>query len=131
MIKIYLAARYSRHIELSNYAQELENKGFIVTSRWIKGSHQVSTEEMENELGREKRERFAREDLEDLMAADFVISFTEAPRSDASRGGRHVEFGIAWAQQARLIVVGYRENVFHCLPEVEFYETWPEVIAAL
>ena len=26
----------------------------------------------------------------------------------------------------RLIVVGHRENIFHWLPDVEFYETWDQ-----
>ena len=53
-----------------------------------------------------------------------------------NRGGRHVEFGMALARRLlsgapRLIVVGYRENVFHYAPEVEFYETWNEAFCAL
>lgn len=40
-MKIYLAARYSRLNELKNYCIELENIGYTITSRWIKGNHQI------------------------------------------------------------------------------------------
>lgn len=65
------------------------------------------------------------------MSADCVISFTEAPRSSANRGGRHVEFGIALANGARVIVVGHRENIFHWLPQIEFFETWEQALVIL
>lgn len=58
------------------------------------------------------------------MGAELQINFTEPPRSNASRGGRHVECGIGLATGARIIVVGYRENIFHWLPRVEFCESW-------
>jgi hypothetical protein len=61
-----------------------------------------------------------------VNGADVVINFTEPPRSKANRGGRHVEYGIALAKGLRVIVVGYRENIFHWLPMVEFCETWED-----
>jgi hypothetical protein len=104
----------------------------------------------------EYREQFAQIDLEDVLAADCVVSFTEPPaakcrdcdgigvvywpaedggsppmecpgcggkgRIDSGRGGRHVEFGAAVATGKRLIVVGHRENLFHHLPGVEFFD---------
>ena len=57
---------------------------------------------------------------------------TEPPREpSSSRGGRHVEFGIALARSKRLIVVGHRENVFHWLHMVEFYSEWLELLRKL
>jgi hypothetical protein len=56
-----------------------------------------------------------------LHKAATLISFTDgAP----ARGGRHVEFGMAYAWGKRLIVVGPREHVFHALPLVEHYPDW-------
>ena len=123
MSAIYLAARYSRLCELQGYQSDLEILGHLVTSRWINGSHEGSLE-----TGSAK---FAQEDRDDLIAADWVISFAEPPRTFNSRGGRHVEFGMALALGKRVIVVGYRENVFHYLPEVEFFETWKSCLARL
>jgi hypothetical protein len=39
--------------------------------------------------------------------------------------------GLALAWQKRTLVVGWRENVFCCLPQVEFFETWESAKAAL
>ena len=131
-MKIYLAARYSRQRELLGYATELLDLGHQITSRWIQGNHQVTDAELsELEFAVVKRMQFASEDLEDLLLADYCISFTEPPRSNASRGGRHVEFGLALGTAKRVLVVGHRENVFHCLPAVEFFATWPEARDAL
>ena len=132
MTAIYLAARYSRREEMLGYAEEVEALGLAVTSRWIKGGHQISdddlgTSERADELGR----RYAYEDLTDLHAADLCIFFTEQPRTVNSRGGRHVEFGIAWASQIECLIVGPKENVFHCLDGIRQFETWEDARLAL
>lgn len=130
-MKIYLASRYSRRDEMLAYATLLCTFGFRITCRWIQGEHQISDEGLSSEAKQEERLRFACEDWEDLMCADLVISFTEAPRGTNSRGGRHVEFGAALAAGKRCIVVGHRENVFHCLPQVEFYPTLTEMLDSM
>ena len=113
------------------YADDLRQMNHEVTSRWIKGEHQVSDAGLSDDGTEEERLRFAMEDWHDLIAAQVCISFTEQPRSEltkASRGGRHVEFGAALAMQKLCIVVGPRENVFHCLPRVVVYSTWDEAL---
>jgi hypothetical protein len=94
-MKIYLAARYSRHVELEVCAADLRFDAHEVTSRWHKGEHQALDADLLDNL--ELARRFASEDLDDLQRADLCISFTEQPHSSASRGGRHVEFGVAIA----------------------------------
>jgi nucleoside 2-deoxyribosyltransferase len=130
-VKIYLAARYSRREELLDYRAHLQAIGHEVTSRWLHGNHQIDDAGLSVEGEHKERVRFALEDWEDLDAADTVINFTETPRSTSSRGGRHVEFGAALAMDKRCIVVGPRENVFHCLPAVEVYANFDEALAAL
>lgn len=130
-MKIYLASRYSRFREMQGYREELERAGHVVTSRWINGDHQIDDQGLSTQAKEAERIRFASEDRDDLVTADCVVSFTEAPRSSNSRGGRHVEHGMALALGKRTIVVGYRENVFHCLPEVEFFPAWQDARAAL
>lgn len=141
-LKVYLAARYSRHPEMQAYATVLREAGDEITSRWINGSHQVldgqligteleASVESGNHGTVSQRMRFATEDWNDLTSADIVINFTEQPRSANSRGGRHVEFGAALALGLRCIIVGPRENVFHCLPEVEQFDTWSDAYDAL
>lgn len=151
-MRIYLASRYSRRLEMVGYRDRLQAAGFSVTSRWLNGEHQIghdgapigeSGEALVEGGAASKdaatlRESFAREDVQDVLSADCVISFTEPPREQSTnRGGRHVEYGIALGldtvgfKSYRLIVVGFRENLFHWIPGVEFFDTFDEAMAAL
>lgn len=128
---VYLAARYSRRQELCQYREDLLFAGFPefayeVTTRWLNTANEL----IRDNLAVPELSRAAREDWEDVISSDIVISFTEQPRSSSGKGGRHVEFGAAMALGKRCIVVGPRENVFHCLPGVEVYATWQECLAA-
>ena len=132
--KIYLAGRYGRREEIAGYAEELRRLGAIITSYWLAGSHDLDgTEDAEQKTAKERM--WAVEDLGDVDYANWLIAFTEHPDGvvpGRARGGRHVEFGFALAQgNKRLIVVGPRENVFHCLARVEQYDTWRDCLAAL
>lgn len=143
MRRVYLAARYSRRMELCGYREQLRGAGFNVQSRWLDGGHQISDtgtpigdsgEALVETGGNEAaqlRHKFATDDFEDVCSAEIVINFTEPPRAKANRGGRHVEFGIALALKKQVFVVGHRENIFHWLDHVEFYETWDELLTAL
>lgn len=125
-MKIYLAARYSRREELLDYKADLEAGGHTITSRWLDGNHQIPNKELvveDNPL----RVQFAIEDMDDVLEADCLIHFTE-PQRTATRGGRHVEMGIAIGHQKRVIVVGPRENVFCCLPQVEWFENYRKLV---
>lgn len=64
------------------------------------------------------------DDYEDVVGSELIIAFTEPPRSNHSRGGRHVEFGIGLGLGKPLIVVGHRENIFHWLPQVKYFDHW-------
>jgi len=146
-MKIYLAARYSRRIELCRYRFQLHTLGHQVTSRWLDGAHQIGDAGqpigdagealVEGDAGAADvqsailRERFATEDVLDVQAADLLIAFTEPPRSGASRGGRHVELGLALGQKRTVWVVGPRENIFCWLPQVRHFPTWDECRQAL
>ena len=124
MARIYLAGRYSRREELCEVRDYLTARDHQVVARWLDGNHQLVERGISTEAGDAERARFAREDWEDMAAADWVISFTESPRAAPSRGGRHVEFGGALALRKRCIIVGPRENVFHHLPQVEWFPDW-------
>jgi len=145
-VKIYLAARYSRRLELCTYREELRAAGHQVTSRWLNGGHQIDNEglaigdEGEAAVGRGEAIAavFAEQDLEDIDAADLLIAFTEQPRESGgrNRGGRHVELGYAiaadrWGAGLGVWVVGPRENVFCWLPEVRQFDAWDEALAEL
>jgi hypothetical protein len=80
VLNVYLAARYSRREELLRYVADLEERGYIVTSRWLQGSHQIDDAGLSVEAKREERERFAHEDWEDLKGSMLVF------HSQRSRG---------------------------------------------
>jgi hypothetical protein len=116
-LKIYLAARYSRNPEMRSVRDLLVAAGHEVTSRWIDNHGGELEESLTPERLAAEPEfcgRFANVDVEDLRAAEMCISFTGA----GGKGGRHVEFGMAQALGKRLVLIGPRENVFHCLPGV-------------
>lgn len=127
---VYLAGRFSRKDELACYAQDLERNGFVVTSRWLTGAHDGTTTN-EADIPMDELATFAREDMEDIDRADMLIAFTEDPGSGPARGGRHVEAGYALAKGKMLVVVGARENVFYCLPNVLRYSNWDFALRAL
>lgn len=120
--------------------------GYDVQARWLDGKHQIDNvgkplgdhgeslvEDGENASyeAANLRAQFAKDDFEDVTKAELVISFTEPPRTTATRGGRHVEFGIALGLRTPVFVIGYRENIFHWLPRVHFFETWDRALSVL
>jgi hypothetical protein len=121
-MRVYLAARFDRGGEMRDVAATLERAGHDVTSRWIDG--RVDATDLVSAV----------EDIEDLLRATCLVSFTERPTDVvpwAARGGRHVEFGVALGMGKRLCVVGPRENIFHHLPRVEVFRTVAELLDGL
>lgn len=141
-LKIYLAARYSRRLELCGYREQLRAMGYTVDAVWLNGEHQISdTGEPIGEHGESlvedddvcdraatMRMKFAEDDLANVQDCDLLIAFTEEPRSGGgrNRGGRHVELGIAIGQGKRIMIVGPRENLFCWLPEIDQCDCWEE-----
>ncbi len=128
-MRIYLASRYSRRDEMRHLAARLRSLGHNITSRWLEAEW-ANRPDSSSAAPAEYREKFAQIDMLDVQVSDTVISFTEAP-GDGSRGGRHVEFGLAVAWGKRLIVVGHRENLFHHLPAVEFFASQRDMLRSV
>lgn len=133
---VYLASRYSRKQEMHSYRSQLECVGLRVNSRWLNGPHQISDdgkpigdtgELLVEEGGAEAenlRTKLVQDDVQDVKEADTLIAFTEPPRSGHSRGGRHVELGMAIGMGKQVVVVGPRENLFTYLPGIRYYQSW-------
>lgn len=130
-MRIYLAARYTRRLELCGYARDLEAIGHVVTSRWLNGDHESPTNRGLGPVDPKDSMVWALEDIEDVRSAHCLIAFTEEARAEPGRGGRHVEYGIALGLGLQIGVVGHYENVFHCLPVVRFFPTWIECLTEL
>jgi hypothetical protein len=141
-MKIYLAARYSRHEELCGYRDQLRAMGHTVQAVWLDGQHQISDrgepigehgealvegdDGSHSERAAALRQKFACEDFRDVAECQLLIAFTETPRTGASRGGRHVELGIALGMAKEVWIVGPRENIFCWLPAVKHFEIWED-----
>lgn len=144
-LNFYLAARYSRREELCSYRSDLEQRGHTAPARWLLGSHQAHgleaarAVESDGPVPAAEALLFAADDMEDLLASDVLVAFTEPPRSPiATRGGRHVEFGVALGlrhtglSERRIFVVGPIENVFHALDDVDGrFDDWTAFLAHL
>lgn len=129
-LTVYLAARFSRLKELQEYKRELEAEGIEVTSRWLLGGHEWEGT-ADEQIPPAQAAEFAWEDIEDINRSDVVVCFTEAPGTGPARGGRHWESGYAYGLGKTQIIVGYRENVFYCLPSFTYVETWDEAVQLL
>ena len=128
-MKIYLAARYSRHPEMRDYRDQLVAHGHQVTSRWIDLhggdlGQSIPPERLNAEP--ESCRRYAETDLMDIIQSEMVISFTEM--EPGGKGGRHVEFGVGLALHKIMVVIGSREHVFHTLPSAGVYVNWTQFV---
>lgn len=127
---IYLASRFSRNDEMRGVRDVLHAMNYRVTSRWIDLHGGDQKESAANEVLNSDPAsvaHFGEHDLEDIHAADTLISFT----GPGGKGGRHVEFGYGLALGMRMIVVGPREHIFHTLPQVEHFADWSHLVMAL
>jgi nucleoside 2-deoxyribosyltransferase len=126
MCKVYLAARYSEKLEISEQAEIFRNNGIGVTSTWLEETHHPGTEM--SEIHVDTLTDYANNDLRDIDLADWFVFHSVEPTIPTVRGGRHVEFGYALAKGKNILVVGPEENIFHHLPEVNHVSNWDEAL---
>ena len=70
-------------------------------------------------------ESMALTDVNDVARCDVLILFTEPSRR--SRGGKHVEMGMALSQSKRVHAIGpCKENIFHYLYSIKRHDSWSE-----
>lgn len=116
-MKVYLAALFSRKDEMGEIARQLEDCGFIVVSSWVFGGEEGLT-----------RPDIAIKDFYDVDRADMIVSFTHPRGTPKPGGGRHVEFGYAFAKGKQCVIIGPRENVFHEHPKVLQFDSLEEFL---
>ncbi len=122
-MRFYLCARYGRRQEMATHAAELHSLGHQVVSRWILGRHEAADGDTTRWAD------FAEEDIDDVRRCEALVAFTET--GAYPRGSRHVEFGMALAQEKKVVVIGPVENIFHTLPPVVRFGTWQEFVEAI
>ncbi len=128
-MKIYLAAQYSQRDKLKEYKVAIEKLGHTVTSSWLneRKDPRIELNECSDRFLREH----AQTDAWDIRNSDMIVLFTVSPLQPTKRGGRHVEFGIAYALDKQLVLCGPRENIFHYLPCVEQVDTFEALLEYL
>tara|TARA_Y100000310_G_scaffold308210_1_gene351074 strand:+ start:202 stop:597 length:396 start_codon:yes stop_codon:yes gene_type:complete len=125
-VKFYLSARYGRRAELCEYRDQMLAIGHEVTSRWLDDAD-ADDDGVSMPQGPDYR-LIAQMDWMDVVRADVFIGFTEPPGNPWSRGGRHVELGLALGGAVDVWVVGYFENVFCYLQGVDVFDTWQQAL---
>jgi nucleoside 2-deoxyribosyltransferase len=106
-MKIYLAAPYFEKQRMREWQRKLEAAGHGCTSNWIHGDEGMTLDEA------------AQRNLDDIDAADAVVSLTLPNGTMFISGGRHVEFGYGLARgKLMIIVTDEAENIFHNLTTI-------------
>ncbi len=97
-----------------------------MTSRWLEETYAPTVQLVDVPI--EDNQKFCTQDIEDVLAADVMVFFTD-PTKTITRAGRHVEFGIAvglgLSRPFPIFVVGQEyENIFHYLGQVQHFNDW-------
>lgn len=99
---VYIACPYPERDYAIAVMLACEARGLTVTSRWLKKPDELA-------------DQFAREDLQDVAAADCLLALNPPGYADRGTGGRHVELGYALALGKLVVLVGSKTNIFHYL----------------
>lgn len=94
--------------------------GWKCSSRWLEDEPEAKNDA--------EKALWARLDLDDIDKSDMLILLNPEKNHRSGTGGRHVEFGYAYANGKELTLIGGRENIFHWLPQVDAYATLNEFL---
>ena len=123
MVKVYIGARFSMALACRELEHELKEKGHQVVSAW----HMADNESSDDPTLNAQR---AMRDYVDLMSADAFVQLLGDPRAP-TRGGQHVELGLAIAWNKVVVVVGQPGHVFHHLETICRVDSTTKVDEAL
>ena len=130
-MRVYLAASYHRKNEIAGYIEEIEKSGITVDAPWllpdeerVGGTFNTMVDDAKDTVPVDEGRVFAEADWNAIARSDVLVAFAETPYSGVSRGGRHVELGLALAWGKKVIIVGPRENVFMTLPQIHHFWQW-------
>lgn len=129
---VYLSSQFEDGPVLRKVRDDLVTTGYRVTSRWLDAESSTPATALAHEDDAPARlAAIARQDIEDIQAADVVVVFNPRETCNVGRGGRHVETGYALALGKKVVIVGVRANVFHWMPHVTVVDDWGELMAAI
>lgn len=112
-MKIYLASAWSRREEMQGIAENLKLMGHEITSRWLVNEKDSSTfpadgkaSQIDNDAREAKHTVNALHDVEDVLTADAIVRFSDAPEmvwplvpARLLSGARNFEFGLMYAAE--------------------------------
>lgn len=114
-----MAAPFQERAAVAAVVGLLGQCGIEVTSRWIPNP------------ANDFNDTAAREDFDDVDAADMLILWNPEDWATRGTGGRHVEYGYAAARGKQLVIVGSRTNMFHHLDSTRHFADTPALLAWL
>lgn len=127
-MKFYLAAQYSRKLEIQRFAEHLQSLGHVITSTWTSRPTRVVPQNTTPFKDPGSFADEAADDVREIRECDVLLLFSESPLLGIPRGCRHVESGIAIGCGKRVIVIGPHENIFHCLREITVVANFQELL---
>jgi hypothetical protein len=109
-MRIYLASAWSRREEMQHIAWVLKLQGHEITSRWLVNEKDSSTfpadgkaSQIDNDAREAKHTVNALHDVEDVLTADAIVRFSDAPEmvwplvpARLLSGARNFEFGLMY-----------------------------------
>ena len=118
-MNVYIAAPYQMRDEALVLMFLLKDEGIGCTSSWLTESAEDDSDEA------------ARRDLADIDKADAFVAMAPERYRNAGTGGRHVEYGYAFALGKPLLLLGIVSNVFHRLSEAVVVDSVTELVLRL
>lgn len=143
-MKIYIAARYGRRLEMKRHAEELKMIGHKVVSTWVfEDNDAVDAQFRSSRDASRAAQGFAEKNLDQIDECDIFVCFTEAPEGGPEvGGGRHVELGYAIASKLGaeaeefgsdmdIILIGPPENLFCHFAWMRRFLYWPDALVSI
>ena len=125
-MKFYVASHFAEKELSKKLVAQVAVAGHTCTSRWL--TQENLTDPSDHEL----RQRFAVEDMDDVLAADVLVFRNPKESHGKGSGGRRVEFGIAaLAKMPILIFGGPSEGVFDDLTNVMICPTVESLLVTM
>lgn len=126
-MSVYIAAPFDTQDEMKVLRGRLQNRGHLVTSRWLDESEIPGHPDPHDNVYK----GHALRDLQDIRASTVVILFNPLSHKSQGTGGRHVETGFALGVGKSIIIYGWPSNVFHALPHILVATTFNHLIDIL
>lgn len=118
-MNVYIAAPYPMRDEALVLMFLLKDNGIGCTSSWL------------TEVAEDDSDDAARRDLADVARADAFVAMNPERYRNAGTGGRHVEYGYAFALAKPILLFGVVSNVFHRLSEAVLVEGIADLVLRL